>query len=457
MNSQIFIKIFNDPPAIGAKKTWLFENYLLLLYHLYNKRMTTYNITKPERLQATIKLPASKSISNRALIIHALTGGSIIPENLSDCDDTEVVINALAQMPEVIDIKAAGTAMRFMTAFLAATEHGEHVITGTERMQHRPIKILVDALRQLGADISYENEEGFPPLRIKGNTLDGGSLEVAGNISSQYISALLLIGPMLRKGLTLRLLGDIISRPYIDLTLWTMREFGADAEWTSIDTITIQPKPYVSRPYIIENDWSAASYWYEIVALSDDPEAEVCLEGLMDGSKQGDSSVRYIFSLLGVKTTFATRKPGVPTKVTLTKSGHRVNRLEYDFVNVPDLAQTFVCTCFALGVPFHFTGLQTLKIKETDRIAALKTEMAKLGCQLEDINDCELKWDGQKSQTPDLHPQTTIDTYDDHRMALAFAPMAQIEPISINNPQVVSKSYPRFWEDLKLAKFNITE
>ena len=414
--------------------------------------MTTYNITKPERLQVNIKLPASKSISNRALIIHALTGGSIIPENLSDCDDTEVVINALAQMPEVIDIKAAGTAMRFMTAFLAATEHGEHVITGTERMQHRPIKILVDALRQLGADIAYEKEEGFPPLRIKGATLDGGQLEVAGNISSQYISALLLIGPMLRKGLTLRLLGDTISRPYIDLTLWTMREFGADAEWTAVDTITIQPKPYESRPYIIENDWSAASYWYEIVALSDDPEAEVCLEGLMDGSKQGDSSVRYIFSLLGVKTTFGTRKSGVPTKVTLTKSGHRVNRLEYDFVNVPDLAQTFVCTCCAMGVPFHFTGLQTLKIKETDRIAALKTEMAKLGYQLEAINDCELKWDGLKSQISN----SPIDTYDDHRMALAFAPLAMKSPISINNPQVVSKSYPRFWEDLESANFNIS-
>lgn len=414
--------------------------------------MTTYNITKPERLQVNIKLPASKSISNRALIIHALTGGSIIPENLSDCDDTEVVIHALEQMPEVIDIKAAGTAMRFMTAFLAATEHGEHVITGTERMQHRPIKILVDALRQLGADIAYEKEEGFPPLRIKGATLDGGQLEVAGNISSQYISALLLIGPMLRKGLTLRLLGDTISRPYIDLTLWTMREFGADAEWTDVDTITIQPKPYESRPYIIENDWSAASYWYEIVALSDDPEAEVCLEGLMDGSKQGDSSVRYIFSLLGVKTTFGTRKAGVPTKVTLTKSGHRVNRLEYDFVNVPDLAQTFVCTCCAMGVPFHFTGLQTLKIKETDRIAALKTEMAKLGYQLEAINDCELKWDGQKSQVSN----SPIDTYDDHRMALAFAPLAMKSPISINNPQVVSKSYPRFWEDLESANFNIS-
>ena len=413
--------------------------------------MTTYNITKPERLQVNIKLPASKSISNRALIIHALTGGSIIPENLSDCDDTEVVIHALEQMPEVIDIKAAGTAMRFMTAFLAATEHGEHVITGTERMQHRPIKILVDALRQLGADIAYEKEEGFPPLRIKGATLDGGQLEVAGNISSQYISALLLIGPMLRKGLTLRLLGDTISRPYIDLTLWTMREFGADAEWTAVDTITIQPKPYESRPYIIENDWSAASYWYEIVALSDDPEAEVCLEGLMDGSKQGDSSVRYIFSLLGVKTTFGTKKAGVPTKVTLTKSGHRVNRLEYDFVNVPDLAQTFVCTCCAMGVPFHFTGLQTLKIKETDRIAALKTEMAKLGYQLEAINDCELKWDGQKSQISN----SPIDTYDDHRMALAFAPLAMKSPISINNPQVVSKSYPRFWEDLESANFNI--
>ena len=414
--------------------------------------MTTYNITKPERLQVNIKLPASKSISNRALIIHALTGGSIIPENLSDCDDTEVVIHALEQMPEVIDIKAAGTAMRFMTAFLAATEHGEHVITGTERMQHRPIKILVDALRQLGADIAYKKEEGFPPLRIKGATLDGGQLEVAGNISSQYISALLLIGPMLRKGLTLRLLGDTISRPYIDLTLWTMREFGADAEWTAVDTITIQPKPYESRPYIIENDWSAASYWYEIVALSDDPEAEFCLEGLMDGSKQGDSSVRYIFSLLGVKTTFGTRKAGVPTKVTLTKSGHRVNRLEYDFVNVPDLAQTFVCTCCAMGVPFHFTGLQTLKIKETDRIAALKTEMAKLGYQLEAINDCELKWDGQKSQISN----SPIDTYDDHRMALAFAPLAMKSPISINNPQVVSKSYPRFWEDLESANFNIS-
>ena len=356
-------------------------------------------------------------------------------------------------MPEVINIKAAGTAMRFMTAFLATTEHGEHVITGTERMKHRPIKVLVDALRRLGADIRYEGKEGFPPLRIKGRKLEGGELEVAGDISSQYISALLMIGPVLKKGLTLRLSGDIISRPYIDLTLWTMREFGADAEWTSVDTIKVEAKPYTQRPYFIESDWSAASYWYEMVALADDPEAEVRLEGLMDGSKQGDSSVRYIFSLLGVKTIFASRTPGKPTTVTLTKSGHRVPRLEYDFVNAPDLAQTFGCTCCAMGVPFHFTGLQTLKIKETDRIMALKTELAKLGYHIEDINNCELKWDGRRMPTADNLQPTAIDTYEDHRMALAFAPLAFKMPISINNPQVVTKSYPNYWKDLESSEF----
>ena len=414
--------------------------------------MTTYTITSPKQLRITIKLPASKSISNRALIIYALTGGSVLPDNLSDCDDTEVIIQALQEMSDEINIKAAGTAMRFMTAFLAATDNGEHTLTGTERMKHRPIKLLVDALRRLGADIRYAGEEGFPPLRIKGQTLTGGELAIPGNISSQFTSALLLIGPMLRRGLTLRLTGDIISRPYIDLTLWTMREFGADAEWTSVDTITIQPKAYVSRPYIIENDWSAASYWYEMVALASDAEAEVRLEGLMDGSKQGDSSVRYIFSLLGVKTSFATRKPGVPTTVTLTKSGHRVNRLEYDFVNVPDLAQTIVCTCCALGVPFHFTGLQTLRIKETDRIVALKKELGKLGYDIEVVNDCELRWNGKRGDSSELG----IDTYEDHRMALAFAPLSFRFPgLCINNPQVVTKSYPRFWEDLESSQFII--
>ncbi|MBR1932592.1 MAG: 3-phosphoshikimate 1-carboxyvinyltransferase [Prevotella sp.] len=411
-----------------------------------------YQISAPARLDATIKLPASKSISNRALIIHALSGGNLVPENLSDCDDTEVIINALRDMPAEINIKAAGTAMRFMTALLASTPCGEHIITGTERMKHRPIKVLVDALLQLGANIEYAGQEGFPPLRINGARLEGGQIEIAGNVSSQYISALLMIGPMLSKGLELHLTGDIISRPYIDLTLWTMREFGANAEWTSIDTILVKPQSYASRTYYIENDWSAASYWYEMVALSLQDDAEVRLEGLMDGSKQGDSSVRYIFSLLGVKTVFGSKKPGKPTTVTIRKSGHRVPRLEYDFVNSPDLAQTFVVTCALLGVPFRFTGLQTLKIKETDRIEALKREMLKLGYVLRDVNGQELVWDGERT---DAAPHPAIDTYDDHRMALAFAPAALRQPVVINNPQVVTKSYPHFWNDLEKAGFGI--
>ncbi|MBR2235964.1 MAG: 3-phosphoshikimate 1-carboxyvinyltransferase [Prevotella sp.] len=414
-----------------------------------------YILTPPPLLHSTVKLPPSKSISNRALIIYALSDCCIMPDNLSDCDDTEVIIRALRDNPDIIDIGAAGTAMRFTTAYLSATNSGQHLLTGTERMKHRPIRILVDALRYLGAHIEYAGEEGFPPLRIEGRRLQGGYLEVEGNVSSQYISALLMIGPLLEEGLTLHLMGDIISRPYIDLTLWTMREFGAKVDWTSIDTISVAPQAYQPRPFYIENDWSAASYWYEMVALSTDDEAEVELERLMDGSKQGDSAVRYIFSLLGVSTRFASRKNGQPTTVTLRKSGHRVTRLELDFSNAPDLAQTIVVSCCALGVPFHFTGLRTLKIKETDRIAALKTEMAKLGYVLTDANDSELKWDGTMVPCSDDTP--IIDTYSDHRMALAFAPLALRRPIAIRHPQVVTKSYPQYWEHLQQAGFRITE
>jgi 3-phosphoshikimate 1-carboxyvinyltransferase len=412
-----------------------------------------YNITAPQELKNTVQLPASKSISNRALVIHALSGGDVLPENLSDCDDTEVIISALKNNPYEINIKAAGTAMRFMTAYLATREGEEHVITGTERMKHRPIHILVDALRSLGADIEYLGKEGFPPLRIKGRRLEGGQLDVPGNVSSQFISALLLIGPCLRDGLTLHLTGDLISRPYIDLTLWTMREFGADADWSAYDTITVAGTPYRQRSYYIENDWSAASYWYEMMALSKQEGNVLCLEGLMDGSKQGDSSVRYIFSLLGVKTTFATKKEGIPTTVTLRHSGRCVSRLEYDFVNAPDLAQTFVVCCLMLGVPFYFRGLSTLKIKETDRIEALKREARKLGYVLYDKNDCELYWDGERCEP---EADAAIDTYEDHRMALAFAPAAfRLDSLRINNPGVVSKSYPKFWNDLEAAGFTI--
>ena len=412
-----------------------------------------YEIKAPQVLNQTIKLPASKSISNRALIIHALSGGAILPNNLSDCDDTTVIIDALQNNPHEINIKAAGTAMRFMTAFLSVKDGEEHVLTGTERMKHRPIGVLVDALRHLGADIKYAGEEGFPPLRIKGRKLEGGLLEVPGNISSQYISALLMIGPTLKNGLTLRLTGDVISRPYIDLTLWTMREFEADADWSDFETISVAPKPYKERNYYIENDWSAASYWYEMMALSTHEDDEIRLEGLMDGSKQGDSSVRYIFSLLGVKSTFESKEEGVPTTVTLRHTNRCVPRLEYDFVNSPDLAQTFVVCCALKNVHFHFTGLSTLKIKETDRIEAMKKEMRKLGYVIHDKNNSELIWDGERCM-PEI--EGGIDTYEDHRMALSFAPASLcIDGLSINNPQVVTKSYPHFWEDIKSVGFEV--
>ena len=416
--------------------------------------MKQYRLTAPCRLEATISLPASKSISNRALIIYALSGGKNMPSNLSDCDDTEVIINALRNMPKEIDIKAAGTAMRFMTAYLSEMED-THMLTGTERMKHRPLSILVDALRKLGANIEYVGTEGYPPLRITGQSLNGGLLEIPGNVSSQYISALLMIAPMLKEGMTLHLLGDIISRPYIDLTLWMMGEFGADAEWFSNDTIVVKPQPYKSRDYFIESDWSGASYWYEMMALCADKRSEVKLTGLMDGSKQGDSTTRYIFSLLGVKTQFESKQANIAQTVTLKQNGRCVPKLEYDFINSPDLAQTFVVTCAAKGIPFHFKGLSTLKIKETDRIEALKTEMRKLGYVLQDHNNSELIWDGERC---DPSFEQGIDTYEDHRMALAFAPYALLhDKLIINNPQVVTKSYPHYWEDLRLAGFTIEE
>ena len=413
-----------------------------------------YTVIAPHQLKADIKLPASKSIGNRALVINALAGGLSMPDNLSDCDDTAVMVKALRDMPYEIDIKAAGTAMRFMTAYLSATP-GEHVITGTERMRHRPIAILVDALRSLGARIDYLGEEGYPPLRINGRKLYGRQLEIPGNVSSQYISALLMIAPTLKSDLELKLTGEIFSRPYIDLTIWMMKEFGAEVEWNGIDTIVVKARPYQSITYYIENDWSASSYWYAMMALSGKEGDEVLLEGLSDGSKQGDSMARYIFSLLGVKTIFEDTSVRGVQRVRLRNTGHSVPRLEYDFVNAPDLAQTFVVTCLGLGIPFVFKGLNTLKIKETDRIEALKTEARKLGFVLHDEDNSILRWDGERCEP---HSDAAIDTYEDHRMALAFAPLAfRMPEIRINNPHVVTKSYPHYWEDLVKVGFVITE
>ena len=377
-----------------------------------------------------------------------------MPENLSDCDDTEVIIRGLGRQSEIIDIKAAGTAMRFMTAYLSATE-GEHTITGTERMKHRPIGILVDALRYLGAEIEYVGEEGYPPLRIRGRQLEGGTLQIAGDVSSQYISALLMIAPILTKGLELKLMGNIISRPYIDLTLHLMHEFGVAAEWSDFDTIRVKPQSYQQRAYTIESDWSAASYWYEILALTDDTQSKVALQGLKDGSRQGDSTVRYIFSLLGIKTSFKEKDVNGMPEALLTRHSRMLNRMDYDFTNQPDLAQTLIAVCPVLGIPFHFTGLGTLKIKETDRIEAMKREMEKLGYILHEEEGTALSWTGERCEPM---TQPTIDTYEDHRMAMSFAPLAiKLGEIRINNPEVVSKSYPHYWADLRKAGFKIQQ
>ena len=396
-------------------------------------------------MHVCIQLPSSKSICNRALVIQALAGGKQSLENLSDCDDTRVMVRALQEMPQVIDIMAAGTAMRFLTAYLAVVK-GVHVITGTQRMQQRPISILVNALRALGADVEYAGREGFPPLRVMGRELINHAVSLPGNVSSQYISALLMIGPVLKNGLQLSLTGEVVSRPYIDLTLKLMKDFGAEASWSGSNELTVAPVPYQSRSYYIESDWSAASYWYEICALAEH-KAEIELPGLFADSMQGDRKVAELFSRLGVDTEYA------GNKVLLKKKGSPVERLDYDFVNQPDLAQTFVVTCVLLGVHFRFTGLQSLKIKETDRISALIAEMRKLGYVLSEAEGSVLSWDGERCR-PDELP--VISTYEDHRMAMAFAPAGlRMKEIRIHHPQVVSKSYPQYWEHLKAAGFRI--
>ena len=408
--------------------------------------MMQIKVTAPAKIHTTIQLPSSKSISNRALIINALGNGTHHPENLSDCDDTRVMIRALNDDKETIDIMAAGTAMRFLTAYLSVTP-GTRIITGTERMQQRPIQVLVNALRELGADIEYVANDGFPPLHITGRELRKDTISLPGNVSSQYISALLMIAPVLTNGLTIRLTGDIISRPYINLTLQLMNDFGVRAEWTDDHRLKVEPQAYHSTPFYVESDWSAASYWYQIVALS--KEAEVTLPGLFKDSYQGDSQVAGIFRSLGVETIYKDKT------VILKKNGKSVERLDYDFINQPDLAQTFVVTCALLNIPFRFSGLQSLKIKETDRMAALITEMRKLGYILHETDGSVLSWEGERCTTEE-HP--AIDTYEDHRMAMAFAPTCLALPeILINNPQVVSKSYPRYWEDLRQAGFIIKE
>lgn len=406
-----------------------------------------YLIKAPEdRLWASIQLPASKSISNRALILNALSYSPYKIHNLAFCDDTDVMVEALNSNSRDFDIKAAGTAMRFLTAFLSKIV-GEWTITGTERMKNRPIKLLVDALNSLGARIEYIEKEGYPPLRIFGSSLQGGEISLAGNVSSQYISALLMIAPLMENGLTLQLEGNIISRPYINLTLQLMEKFGVKATWNG-QTIRVLPQEYTPIHFTVESDWSAASYWYEMMAFSKDAGLE--LRGLFKDSLQGDAAGAKLFAQLGVATRFT------DMDVRLKNNGNVTKKLIYNFVNEPDLAQTFVVTCVLLNIHFRFTGLQSLKIKETDRIEALKTELRKLGYVLTDTNDSILEWNGERCE-PDPNP--VIATYEDHRMAMAFAPAALVLPqgIRIADPKVVTKSYPTYWDHLREAGFSIIE
>jgi 3-phosphoshikimate 1-carboxyvinyltransferase len=403
-----------------------------------------YKIFPPEKINVALQLPASKSLSARALIINALSGRKASIENLSDSDDTNALVKAFSSDNQTVDIGAAGTAMRFLTAFFAQTDN-TRILTGSERMKNRPVKILVDALNFLGADIQYIEKQGFPPLKINGKKLRGGNVSLDGGISSQYLSALMMIAPMMDNGLIINLEGNIISRPYIEMTVRLMEYFGVK---TKIDgnTFFISPQNYLPRPYIVESDWSAASYFYEIAALAKD-ETKITLKGLNKNSLQGDSRVAELFSRLGVETHFEISGVSLFKKKSVTLPTF----FECDFTDIPDLAQTFVVTCCMLGIKFRFGGLQSLRIKETDRIAALQAELKKLGFLLDAQPDNSLEWNGKVCE-PEKNP--VIATYDDHRMAMAFAPAClKIGKIGICEPQVVSKSYPAFWQDLETAGF----
>jgi len=398
-----------------------------------------------KKLDSTIPLTGSKSESNRALIMQALSDGAVHVDNISEAADTVTLNNILkADKPTKVDIGPAGTAMRFLTAFYSLQE-SEVLLTGSERMKQRPIGILVDALRTLGADIQYAEKEGFPPLKIRG-PLQQKTPEVSikGNISSQYISALLLIAPKLEQGLNLVIEGELTSKPYVQMTLAMMEQAGIRHTWTE-NVIRIENQGFNKSVIHVEPDWSAASYWYSIAALSE--EARIFLPGLNGYSLQGDSMITEIMANFGISSQF--RDGGV----YLFKEAKKVERKIFDFKECPDLAQTVIVCCAALGHDATFTGLETLKIKETDRVNALQTELAKIGVNLIEKNQTyKLDCSGL-----DLNKKIKVATYDDHRMAMAFAPLALVmQELEIEDHQVVEKSYPDFWKHLEIAGFKLT-
>ena len=399
----------------------------------------------PGAVKATISIPSSKSISNRMLIIRGLANSAGQLHNLSTSDDTSVLLRALGSTDHIKDVGHAGTSMRFLAAFLS-TRPGEATLTGSDRMKQRPVGPLVNALKQLGADIEYLETEGCPPLRIRGGGISGGKIEIEAGISSQFISALMMIGPVLKGGLTITLTGDVVSSTYIEMTRSLMNRCGAGVRFDG-RKITIPQGPYRVGDFRVESDWSGASYWYEVAALL--PGSEIRLPHLSDRSLQGDSALVRIFDPLGVHTAFS--EEGA---VLRSRAGGLPEHFTYDFKGCPDLVQTMAVTLCALGIPFRFTGTSTLRVKETDRIHALLTELKRTGFILKaDLSGEWMSWEGDRC---DPRPDPVIRTYHDHRMAMAFAPLAvSMGQIKIEDPGVVTKSYPGYWEDLGKAGFGI--
>ena len=413
-----------------------------------------YRISHPTKiLKGSISLSSSKSESNRALIIQALCKDNFEIKNLSTAEDTVIMQKILGikhngAIDEIIyDVGGAGTTMRFLTAFFA-TKQGTYILTGNERMKKRPIGILVNALQEMGADITYLGKEGFPPLKITGRNLIGGEVEMDGNVSSQFISALLLIAPALQNGLVIKFKGEVTSRPYINMTMKMMQEFRVYGIWQD-GSISVSRQNYYKKSepdyaYKVEADWSSASYWYAMCALSKD--SDLLIKGLKRPSLQGDGMVADIFTFLGIKSE------DMADGIRLTKNHLKQEHFGFDFSDCPDLVQTIAVVISALHISGFFTGLHTLKIKETDRLLALKKELTKLGVQVEIENDSSIKITPPKK----LIQPNIIYTHDDHRMAMAFASLAMVlHSVTLEQPDVVVKSYRNFWNDLKKLGFKI--
>ena len=390
-----------------------------------------------KKIKEEITISGSKSESNRLLILQNLFPKLSI-ENLSDSDDSCHMQHALSTEKELVDIGHAGTAMRFLTSYFAVKEDREVVLTGSDRMQNRPIEILVNALKDLGANISYQDKVGYPPIRIKGKKITVNKVQINGNVSSQYISSLLLIAPSLEKGLEIELIGKITSVPYINMTLSLLNQLGIETSFEK-NSIKIKSKKIIEKQtVVVESDWSSASYFYSIVA-SAEIGSEIKLSAYKKESLQGDSCLAEIYKHFGVRTAF-----GHDFIILKKENESSKKTLEIDLKNAPDIAQTIAVTCFSESIACNLTGLHTLKIKETDRLEALKEELTKLGAEISVTNESlHLK------TSLKMNKNIAIETYNDHRMAMAFAPLALKIPIQILDAEVVSKSYQNFWKDMQ--------